>query len=62
MGDACRKEEFLRRDLVAQIVGGNEDLIGSEVVDCSLRRSSTMDGFMATIYHLDVTIRKSSLE
>ncbi|KAL1401865.1 hypothetical protein pipiens_006341 [Culex pipiens pipiens] len=60
MGDACRKEEFLRRDLVAQIVGGNEDLVGSEVVDSSLRRSTTMDGFMATIYHLDVTIRKAN--
>uniref|UniRef100_A0A1Q3FMK1 Putative juvenile hormone-inducible protein n=1 Tax=Culex tarsalis TaxID=7177 RepID=A0A1Q3FMK1_CULTA len=58
MGDACRKEEFLRHDLVAQIVGGNDDLAGSEVMDCSLRRSTAMDGFMGTIYHLDVTVRR----
>lgn len=52
-----RKRKFLQTNLLLRVLSENEDLRGSEVVRCALEVPSNLDGFMATIYSLAVTVR-----
>nr|XP_019565412.2 uncharacterized protein LOC109433439 [Aedes albopictus] len=51
-----RKRKYLQTSLVQKVLSQNSDYVGLEVLKCSLEVPSHLDGFMATIYCLDVTL------
>ncbi|XP_053695472.1 uncharacterized protein LOC128742996 [Sabethes cyaneus] len=57
-----RKRNFLRTALLEEVLAKNADLKNSKVVKCTLTAPESLDGFMATIYSLDVIARASDAE
>ncbi|XP_055639369.1 uncharacterized protein LOC129777235 [Toxorhynchites rutilus septentrionalis] len=57
--DGDRRETYLKQQLLTEILSRNPDLRGAKVLQCTLRMPQSMDGFMATIYNLEVTFRET---
>lgn len=57
-----RKRKYLQTSLVQTVLSKNSDLLDLEVLKCSLEVPSHLDGFMATIYCLNVTVRNKQTQ
>ncbi|XP_058454454.1 uncharacterized protein LOC131432285 [Malaya genurostris] len=55
-----RKRFYLQNELLRKVITCNEDLQDFEVIGCTLETPKSLDGFMATMYSLEVAVCRKS--
>lgn len=60
--EATRKIEFIEKVLPRWIVEQNEDFKNYEVINCRAELNKALDGFVSTIYEIQLTLRQPNEE
>lgn len=58
--EETRNLNFIQNFLVKLILQHNDDMRGSDVEECKAKSSSQFDGFMSSLYFLDLKLKNNA--
>jgi hypothetical protein len=59
MSEAQKRLDFVQNVLPKLIIERNNELMNHEIVKCTAKASNELDGFMSSVYFIDLTLKNA---